>query len=261
MRSLIFFICTFIVLSLFFIPALALAGGPEISLKNHGFYLTADIAGASFQKQNTSTTNVIFTGAGIAGGVSDTEIADRNSLSFAWSGGFGWQFSSLFRMDVTYTYLRFPLIFHIFNTAAIGPLATTIAFSSGRTDVYLINAYLDLLSLFHQHSNAINPYIGVGLGWADNKTRNTTVAVNIVPSVNFFVSKGDRSDFSYRLIAGFTYSLTTGLRIFAQYSYLSGGKYESGTRLTSSIGDGIFTVPSKFHLHSSIFSAGLVYLF
>ena len=254
MRS--FRYCIAILYGLFCTQA-AIAGGIEPPAKNSGFYLTADIGGATFQNQHDNSSTLIAGGQA----VSTNEIAGKNVISFTWGAGIGWQFSQLLRIDVTYQHLDLPLIARIFDTANSGVLTTAVATLDGRSDVYLLNGYIDLLSLFGSNGSYLRPYIGGGIGYAENKTKNTTVSVNSTPAVIGFAAPATRSDFAYQILVGANFPLTTGLRIFAQYSFLCAGKYAIGNTFATSAGNGIFTAPISFHIHSSIFSAGLTYLF
>jgi len=235
----------------------AIAGGIERPIKNSGFYLTASVGGATFQNQHSNSSTLL---PGVQA-VTTNEIAGKNVISFTWSAGIGWQFSQLFRIDLTYQYFDLPMIVRIFDTANTGPLTTATTTLDGRSDVYLLNGYIDLLSLFGSNGSHLRPYIGGGIGYAENKTKNSTLSVNSVPAIIGFIAPATRSDFAYQVLAGVNFPLTRGLRIFAQYSFLCAGKYALGNTLASSAGNGFFSAPVSFHIHSSIFSAGLTYLF
>lgn len=255
-------ICNVICLSLCLLFQYAFAGGPEMPSKRNGFYLTGDVGGATFQQQHSNSSLLLnIAGVAVGNAVAINETDGRNAFNLTGSVGLGWQFSPLFRIDITYTYLRFPLITHNFDVATVGGEATTVLLITARSDVYLLNAYLNLASLFRRGMYSLQPYIGAGVGWANNRTNDDTVIGNTVPFLIGNVSDTHRSEFAYRVIAGFIFPLARGLRIFTQYSYVCTGKYEVGAQLTTNLVNGIFTTPPKFHAHSNIFSVGLIYLF
>jgi len=252
MRRVIYFLV--LLIGLLGIQA-AYAGGTQKPPRNSGFYITAEGGGANFQ-------NGIFTASSIllsSQANSSNEVFSDNGLSFIWSGGIGWQFNSLFRMDITYLHLQFPLILHSYVTSS--GLTGSTTFLKPNSNVYLVNAYIDLVRLFGHHSIYINPYIGGGIGYARNDMQDQFSTSNRFPHFPIFVEPSKRNDFVYRVMLGFTFPITTGLKIFAQYSFLSAGKYQLGTVFISPVANGQITEPVEFHVHVSTFSAGLTYLF
>lgn len=247
----------------FLIAQQAFAGGSVMISRTSGFYLTADIGGATLQQQHSNSNLVVLAGGvPVAGAILINQIDARDGFNFTGTAGLGWQFSHLFRMDFTYTYLRFPMIIHDFDTDTVGGGGdASVMLLRGCSSVYLLNAYINLASLFGHNTYKLYPYIGAGIGWANNRTNNSIVTGNITPIFVGSLSNAYRSDFVYRVMAGFVFPLVKGLQLFTQYSYLCAGKYEAGTQFVTNSGSGIFVVPLKFRIHSNIFSAGLIYLF
>jgi len=232
------------------------------SYPNKGFYITTQLAGATFQKQEAKSS---LLAAGIVHAQETSEIDARNALNFSWSVGVGWQFNHLFRLDFSYLYLTPPLIFHVHDTAVSGGFAgsTSSFFMRATTKAYFVNAYVDLIRLFGQNLSSLKPFIGIGIGYADNKTQNGALITNDSPIIISRIFNAQHSDFAYRLMLGFALHLTKRLQLFTQYTYLDGGQYITAKRLigTQSGLIGVGTTPIRFHLYSNIFGVGLIYLF
>lgn len=232
----------------------ASAGGIQKPPHDNGFYLTAEVGGANFQKAHIDNASILL-GTQVT---SVSEIFSDNGLSVTWSAGLGWQFNSLFRIDINYLTLKFPLIIHSFGTT--GGLTGSTTFLKPNSNVYLFNAYINLVRLFG-HFSRFSPYFGAGLGYARNSMQEVFSTSNIAPHFPIFADPAKRTDFAYRLMLGFTFPLTSSLRMFAQYSFICAGKYALGRAFSSPAGNGLITAPIEFHIHVSTYSAGLAYLF
>jgi len=84
-----------------------LAGGPEYKPTISGFYLYANIGGTTYQR--VSNIPITFELPGVFANNSLLDTDARDAFSFTYGGGMGWMFNRIFRLDVTYTYLRYPL--------------------------------------------------------------------------------------------------------------------------------------------------------
>jgi len=242
----------------FFNLSLAVAGGPEMSSPLHGFYLTADIGGVTFYPITSLASTASFPTLGV--NVNQlTDINARNALSFTWGAGIGWMFNSLFRMDATYIFLKIPLDFHSIVVSSTAASPTTFSTGNISSEVYFLNCYINLAALFGHRTAWIEPYVGGGIGVANNRLRDITQNTNSVGTVSTLIEPSSRTDFAYQVIFGVSYHLITQLLLNAQYSFMDMGKYVIGPGITPPSGS--LTSNPRFHAQSSRFSIGLIYVF
>jgi len=234
------------------------AGGPELPQSQSGFYISANTGGATFQETQTHT-NTFLGGAAV-----ETQffLDPRNAFNFTWGGGIGWIFNSVFQMDITGTYLHFKLESNdvVISGQVAAPVSSTALFN-GSSYVYLINAYVNLVPLFHRMLLHFSPYIGVGIGYARNTFRDFTNGTNTVPSTITRITDNSRSDFAWRIMLGVNYHLLKQLLLNAQYSYLDAGEYEMGNGVSSGGATGVLTQVGTFRIRSNTFTIGLTYIF
>jgi opacity protein-like surface antigen len=206
---------------------------PEVSVKDaQGFYGRVDLGyavqsslhGARLRSNDAS---------------GDDSSARFDSTRFGgndFSGGLGvgYQFSDLFRADVTGDLFRgdFNGKFATTTACAGGPAGTgcsgktTASFSAGSL---MANGYVDIGTVA-----GFTPYIGAGLGatrvsWGDARTTSSCVDGTIACGSSASVSARNPGDadwrFTYAVMAGVAYQLAPNVKLDLgyRYSHVAGG--------------------------------------
>jgi opacity protein-like surface antigen len=192
--------------------------------------------------------------AGVAGGFSiGAPHQTFNDTTLSTSGivdaGGGYQFDNRFRADATIEY-RFGGGLHSRFAAAgqatlDGP-AQYADFDRGASIVGLVNGYASPGAWY-----GLSPFLGAGLGFADNRTSGLTQQS---PLGAAGYANGSRVSFAWALMAGVDYDLMPNLKLELSYRYLSYGSITTG-------GAGVAnTISSRNRLASSDFRLGLIYL-
>ncbi|TVR06053.1 MAG: porin family protein [Salinarimonadaceae bacterium] len=174
--------------------------------------------------------------------------------------GFGYQFNSWFRADVTGEYRsssnftardRYP------DAGLPGGFGYN-DFSATKSELLtLVNAYLDLGTW-----SGFTPYIGVGGGFARVDIKNFR-DWNELRNVDARAPNGSRWNFAWALHAGFAYDLTDQLKLDVGYRFVSLGKGRTGgpPRAIGAAG-GFTTQPWVFNdIYSHDIRAGLRWTF
>jgi opacity protein-like surface antigen len=149
--------------------------------------------------------------------------------TWAYGGGLGWYLSPNFRTDLTVDYHRSA---KAHGTATVPLSAITDpdqadhagAWESEfdvQSTVLLANFYYDFGS-----RQDFNPYIGVGLGWAFNKTNAGTI-VNPCGCLSE-IDGANETDFAWALMAGVSKDLGHGFNMDLGYRYLNMGGAHTG---------------------------------
>lgn len=144
-------------------------------------------------------------------------------------GGFGYKANSWFRADVTGEY-RTPSKFWAYESYQPGglfasPACPNICFdkygAQVSSAVFLANGYIDLGTWY-----GITPFVGAGIG----------TSYNILHGLNDFgletggfgaAADHNTASLAWALMAGFSYSLTSNLKLELGYRYLDMGKVTS----------------------------------
>jgi opacity protein-like surface antigen len=233
-----------------------------------GWYLRADMAAYDL----TYKTN---------------DFGTLSNTNFGATLGFGYQFNSMFRVDLTYDYmtpftknttLTHPgygasLSVPLANTPSLGcpvsadPLIAGNVYTVGctanfatklTTNTYLVNAYLDLA-----HWYGLTPYIGAGAGLAYVQTQKSVLyrfsdgtlygdgnkycggatglnGINCY-HLGYWNNNGPKVtnyNFAYALMAGFSYDISSLLKVDIGYRYVNLGsnissqEFRAGVRIT-----------------------------
>lgn len=244
-------------------PSVLVAGGIETPPAHGGFFITANVGGAGFQSADSALSLVL----GTTNFNAYAELIPRNSLNFTWGGGLGWQFPRIFKIDLAYMFLNLPLTGYFTNTAqtsdSVLQLENNLLKGTGISNVELADFYIDVMDVFGQNVTYFRPYLGGGLGMAQNKLINTRYTV-FTPAISVAISSTTKTYFAYRVIAGLNFDIVHNLQAYTQYSYLYAGKYVFGNNLTGinlSTLNGSVPTPAKFPLYSNILTVGLTYIF
>jgi len=184
---------------------------------DQGFILKQGLGITAAESGQTSIT-VEITGNQTV--ISTLNYDTRDSVYVVSETGFGYRFSPVFTLDLTFLYYA-----PDFTTLDTVDLITT--HWRGRNYVFLLNGYLSILPLFHKFYRFFDPYIGFGLGIAQNNT-NDIVVFNEDNDLVSHVAGILKSNFAYRFIAGLNFHFTQQFLVFLQYSYLDAGYYTSG---------------------------------
>lgn len=162
-----------------------------------------------------------LTGMGVCADIfcSAPDQADHVKGSPILEAGIGYRFTPSLRGEVMFSYRV--------DYSLDAPDASNALYDADiRSNVFLLNGYYDFAA-----SGDVKPYLGLGVGWAQN--RLGTVRQGF-PMVTFFnaVSGGKKSNAAFALMAGVSipqgsWTLDIG------YRYIDLGKIESGTIYTS----------------------------
>lgn len=134
---------------------------------------------------------------------------------------------------------------------------STTSYLNAQTWLFMANLYADFgsyLSLVPPH---VKPYVGAGIGLANNRLGNqfTFVDGNGVRGV---ARPNSRNDFAYRLMAGINFNISRRCLFQVQYAFVYAGRYVSGT---TGYAPGVTfrAIPYKFPIYANQFSLGLQY--
>jgi opacity protein-like surface antigen len=126
-------------------------------------------------------------------------------------GGVGWRFSPSFRMDATLGYRGGYALDDRDNSPS--------DFKADITSLALMgNAYWDF------NLDGVKPYVGVGLGVAQNKIDRIR---NTAGPFSAELPGGTSTDMAWALMAGVTFQLSSSMALDVGYRYIDLGKIES----------------------------------
>lgn len=137
---------------------------------------------------------------------------------------------------------------------------TTTSYFSAKTWLFMANVYANFGSLLPLISPHTQPYVGLGLGVANNELGNqkTYFDGSGIDGVSF--SNSSRN-FAYKLMAGVNYNLTEHLLFNLQYAFLHAGNYVNGKTGAATNVSFVTTKTYTFPIYANQFTAGLVYKF
>jgi opacity protein-like surface antigen len=234
-----------------------------------GWYLRGDIGGGVNMTAPELRIAPDPIAAGLAGGfISSAATKTFNNATLSPSAmidaGVGYQFDGWFRADATLEY-RAGARLHS-QYAARGPASASgvpsqyAEFDRGDVSsiVGLVNGYASPGSWY-----GLSPFVGAGVGFADNRTSGWTVET---PLGATGYANRSRMSFAWALMAGVDYDLTSNLKLELGYRYLNygsittGGSNCGGTFFTAYCGSGVASaISSRNRLASSDFRLGLIY--
>jgi len=104
--------------------------------------------------------------------------------------------------------------------------------SNGVTASNKVKSYAAMVNVYYDigEFNKFTPYVGAGLGVAYNKTGATSITLG---NQTASVSKGKKTNFAWKLIAGASYAVDPNVDISLQYQYANLGKFSTGTKETA----------------------------
>ena len=174
--------------------------------------------------------------------------------------GAGYQFDNWFRADATIEY-RFGAGLHS-RFAAARPASPALDGPAQYADfdrgdvasiVGLVNGYASPGAWY-----GLSPFLGAGVGFADNRTSGYTqqTLLGVAGYAN-----GSRVSFAWALMAGVDYDLTPNLKLELGYRYLGYGSITTGgsncgVYCSAGVAN---TISSRNRLASSDFRLGLIY--
>jgi opacity protein-like surface antigen len=179
--------------------------------------------------------------------------------------GAGYQFNGWFRADATLEY-RAGADLHS-RHAATDPASPTFGGPAEYADFYR-GGVASIVGLVNGYANPgtwyrLSPFLGAGVGFADNRTSGVTDQTSFGPAG---YANGSRTSFACALMAGVDYDVTPSLKLELGYRYLNygsittGGSNCAGSFSTPHCSGGVAnTISSRNRLASSDFRLGLVY--
>jgi opacity protein-like surface antigen len=178
--------------------------------------------------------------------------------------GVGYKFNNWFRADVTGEYRTGSYLWALESYQPGGlfpsPACPNICYDrySGSVSnaVFLANGYFDLGTWY-----GITPFIGGGVGVSDNMLHALTD--NGLETGGFGTAQDHNSlQFAWALMAGFSYSLTSNLKLELGYRYLDMGKVDSNPIVCQGVGPGGCNFEKQsFRMTSNDVRLGLRYMF
>jgi opacity protein-like surface antigen len=146
----------------------------------------------------------------------------RNSIGDTWTlgGGIGRYFGSNVRADVTVDY-RFKADVKAYNADPAAPFAPGYRRFDLASTVGLLNFYYDF-----GHRGHFTPYVGAGIGFANNKTFTGTVTDAC--GCTGTISGKSKTELAAALMAGFSANIRRNMHVDAGYRFLYLGNAETG---------------------------------
>ncbi|HET9903980.1 MAG TPA: outer membrane beta-barrel protein [Xanthobacteraceae bacterium] len=189
-----------------------------------GWYLRGDI-GMSNQRVGS-----LFNALYLTPGVTVTNLAKSFDSAPIFGIGFGYQFNSWLRFDVTGEY-RGKASFRGLDVYTPEPASGTGVgvddyYGSKHEWVALANVYFDLGTWY-----GLSPFIGAGIGTAYNVISNFR-DVNVATAGLAYAEAAGKWNFAWALHAGLAYHVTPGLIVELAYRYLDLGSARSGDLIT-----------------------------
>ena len=194
--------------------------------------------------------------------------------------GLGYQLNNWFRVDGTLEYrggANLQSLYALTDSASPavgGPLQYADFYRANVASVVgLINGYVNLPTYW-----GISPFVGVGVGFADNSVNGFTdqgfgySSYGSLGSSGGYFAGGSKASFAWALMAGLDFDLTPNLKLEASYRYLNYGTITTGGSNCLSGGrGGVFSssncngnvpnhVLSRNQLASNDFQLGLIWL-
>jgi opacity protein-like surface antigen len=194
-----------------------------------GFYLRGDVGVGvnTVGKHSLATSPSTFTPTGVTG-YND----DLSASSFVGVGA-GYAINNWFRVDGTLEYRGGGKLSSVdyYTPNAGNGFTTGKDFYSANVSSFvgLVNAYVDLGTWY-----CITPYIGAGVGFANNTISGFTDIGYSVPTPpggtsGVYFGKGSTNNFAFALMAGLGYDVTNNLKLDLGYRYLNMGKVTTGS--------------------------------
>jgi opacity protein-like surface antigen len=153
---------------------------------------------------------------GICGNARCTIPGELNNVdgSGMIGGGIGYRFSQEFRSDLTFNYRGMWSQLNDTDGSATHYTADVTSLA------VMANGYFD----FNVGSSTFKPYVGAGLGFAQNKIGTLTATgpgfIGVAPG-------GTKTDFAWSLTAGVGFKLPNALVLEVGYRYIDVGKVET----------------------------------
>jgi opacity protein-like surface antigen len=227
-----------------------------------GWYLRGDVGGGvNMTAPKLRVADPIA--PGLAGGfISAPRTFENTTLSPSGmiDVGAGYQFDDWFRADATLEYRAGADLHSSF--AAAGPTSPEFAHIVGgevASIVGLVNGYATPGAWY-----GLSPFIGAGVGFADNRTSGFTVQA---PLGAAGYANGSKVSFAWALMAGVDYDLAPNLKLELGYRYLNYGSITTGDsncRATFSAAycsaGAVNSISFRNRLASNDFRLGLIYL-
>jgi len=145
------------------------------------------------------------------GGGYSMGATSRFDNGYVAGAGLGFRFFPFFRSDITFDYRG------AFKDKAFGD-------ARFRNWSAMANGYFDFNLPFIR---PLIPYIGAGVGIAQNKVGGTTVTVGGTGPAS--ITGSSKNQFAWQAMAGASYYFSPALALDVGYRYFHGGKAESGT--------------------------------
>ncbi len=198
-----------------------------------GWYLRGDVGAGINTTAPDLQTIPDPVAAGVASGLLSTQASQAfNNTTLSPFGlidaGVGYAFNPWFRMDGTLEYRGGATLQSLAtltdpaSPAYGGPLQFGDFYRGSVSSVVgLVNAYANLGTYW-----GISPFVGAGLGFADNTTSGFTDQGQVTsyygssPLTGYF-SNGSKTSFAWALMAGFDFAVTPNLRLELGYRYLN----------------------------------------
>ena len=189
-----------------------------------GIYLRGDVGVGQLKIQKYEQRDVINAGGSFFG--------DSESHSVFAGAGVGYRFNNWFRIDGTFEYR---------GGATVG-VNDYLTYSNGFTNVQQTNTYkgnvTSMVALFNGYVdlgtwNCLTPYIGAGIGYANNRIGGMTdqgIVYAGGPSSATLgtAGSGSKSGVAWALMAGLGYEVNKNLTLEVGYRYLNLGDAQSG---------------------------------
>ncbi|WP_298428988.1 outer membrane beta-barrel protein [Rhodoblastus sp.] len=199
-------------------------------IDDSGFYLRGDVGVGMNEASNLNST--FATGATLASlGAWDgpVNVGDSTIIGF----GFGYQFNSWFRADITAEYRSSASynskVYYQYtgggsNCPVGGPTACGDNYSgSTRVGLFLANGYVDLGNWM-----GLVPYLGAGIGFATYGMSGVTDISMSQPNAFGTAPSQSGTDFAWALMAGLGYHVTPNLVLDMRYRYVDMGTFNTG---------------------------------
>jgi opacity protein-like surface antigen len=179
----------------------------------------------------------------------------NTAIDETWTlgGGIGMYFSNKWRGDIT--------VSHLFDTDARGTLQAGSSINGERrfgfdSTVVLANIYYDF-----DRGGRINPYLGLGLGVAHNRTK--TGSVSDACGCTGTIESGDERHVAAAAMAGVSIALRDRLHFDAGYRFLYLGEVATGpiraTTTALPVTTYVSNDPTVENIHAHEFRVGLRY--
>jgi opacity protein-like surface antigen len=224
-------------------------------------YIQVNVGGNAALAQSSHSNLFTYDNTGVLQDISSLygRSQQENAFGPAVNLALGFSINQFLRTAISLSYFQSAQNVRSFITLSdLSAGGTSTTYYSASTWMGLVNLYLQLNPFFHSLSDTTQPYIGAGLGIANNRMGTQTTYYDGLGLQGASAANSSRN-FAYKLMAGINYALLQHFLFNAEYAFVSAGSLTSA-RTGSTEGFTFYSSnPYEFQVYTNQITAGFVY--